>query len=299
MRTQNGSNVDMQEVARDMFMGIAPERRDDLDRLWRTHLPKFRLLAETAGQNRFVMQTWIDSGVVEFSGQAQRAFWLGVFAAWEGYSRVSEFATTGKASFARLAQMHEAFGRILHSNDPWAIEMPEGVPEPERFGDLVGEDKLIGDLAVFAIGWALLHEIGHLQHPREGTVLGEPRSTDDRHNEEFSCDAFATNFLLQRVGEFADAESQDAAKVRSKREMGIYAALFVLTLLGPGVWPESESHPTLQKRIDAVVEIIGGSGSSMSGAVALGAFSALKHIWPRAPGPVFALLEGDPSCSLP
>ena len=84
----------MQEVARRMFMGIAPEREDDLNRLWNAYTPKFEILAEVIGQNKFVMQTRTDSGVVEFSGHAQRAFWLGVFMAWEGYSRISEYATS-------------------------------------------------------------------------------------------------------------------------------------------------------------------------------------------------------------
>ena len=194
--------------------------------------------------------------------------------------------------------MHDVFGQILHSDDPWAVEMPAGVPEPERFGVLVGEHKLVGDLAVFAIGWAFLHEIGHLRYQDERAVHGLRTSTHARHEEEFACDAFATNFLLERVEEFANAENQVVAKVRSKREMGIYAALFVLALLGPGVWPQSESHPALQTRIDAVVELIGGSGSGMADAVVLGAFAALQHTWPQAPSPALALLKDEPSrCS--
>ena len=285
MRPKVESGAQAQEVVRNLIIETAPEKRNDIDTLWQTYSPEFRVLAEVSGWDKFVMETDIDKNVINFSVHALRAFWLGSFMMWEAYSCLHEIANGRVASFDRLDQMHETFCRTTEAEDPWSVLMPAGVPEPERFGGLVGKEKVTGDLAIFALGWVLLHEVGHLQYEQEGTVPRHEDSIDQRHQEEFSCDAFATNFLLSHVEDFARSRNTDADKVRQKRAMGIYAALFVLVSLGPCTWEQSESHPAFQKRVDAVTELIGGSTSSMSDAFGLGAFGALMNRWPNVPGP--------------
>ena len=216
-----------------------------------------------------------------------RAFWLGAFMAWEGYCRVHEQATTGAANFARLEQMHGTLDRILTREDAWVVEMPEAVPEPGHFPDAKESpmERLPAELACFALGWALLHEIRHLQDQQQGTATRLGATAEQRHDEELSCDAFATRFLLDRVVEFAKGQDIDPNKVRRKREMGIYFALFTMTLLGPRFWPESTSHPAMQNRIDAIVDLMGATGTRKSDAVARGAFEALRLRYSRAPEP--------------
>lgn len=135
------------------------------------------------------------------------------------------------------------------------------------------------------MGWALLHEIRHLQHQQEGTgtVLGAP--TADRHVEELSCDEFATAFILQGVDEYARTQAVSADIVRQKRQLGIYFAMFAMTLIGVGHWEPSDSHPAMQARIDAVIRQMGNTGTAVPDAVAHAAFASLWTRWPDAPGP--------------
>lgn len=285
MRTDFESGARVQKIVWNLLIGTAPERRNDLAELRTTYSPEFCILFRVSGRDKFVMETDIDNRVITFSVHALRAFWLGSFMMWEAYSCLHEIANGRVASFDRLDEMLETFGRTTEAEDPWSVRMPAGVPEPERFEGLVGEEKMTRDLAIFALGWVLLHEVGHLQYEQDGTIHRHEDSADQRHQEEFSCDAFATNFLWSHVEDFALSRNTDADKIRQKRAMGIYAALFVLVSLGPCTWEQSESHPAFQKRVDAVTELIGGSTSSMSDAFGLGAFGALMNRWPNVPGP--------------
>ena len=263
---------------------MVPERKNDLERLWRKYTPTFNILTEIVARKKVLMQSGAFN-IVEFGGYAQRAFWLGPFIAWEAHRPLGLIARVKKPRFDRVDHLYRAFCKIRAVDDPRSIAMPEGVPEPECFAYLKGDQKLIADVAAFAIGWALLHEVGHLKYKHEGTASSEGDSNEKRHREELLCDSFATSYILERAGEFAHAENLPPNKVRRKREMGIYAALFVLALDQAGSWEESESHPALQTRIDATVELIGGSGRSASDTMARNAFGALRDKWPHAPGP--------------
>src|SRR3546814_5540069 len=54
------------------------------------------------------------------------------------------------------------------------------------------------------------------------------------------CDGYAATFLLDKVDAYASAENVPTEKVRQKREIGIYFALFAMTLIGARHWRSSE-----------------------------------------------------------
>lgn len=100
-----------------------------------------------------------------------------------------------------------------------------------------------------------------------------------------ACDEFATTFILEGVDEYAQAQAVSADNVRQKRELGIYFAMFSMTLIGVGHFEPSDSHPAMQARIDAAIHQMGSTGIAMSDAVAHAAFTSLWTRWPDAPGP--------------
>jgi hypothetical protein len=89
---------------------------------------------------------------------------------------------------------------------------------PRRKSSAHGHSPAINaeELATIAAGWALLHEVRHLQQ-QEGTSA-DPFKADPtrRRAEELSCDDFATRFLLMDVESYARREGVEADLVRHK-----------------------------------------------------------------------------------
>ena|SRR5215469_1701574 len=78
----------------DQLIGTAvPERRDDLNALWRLYSPQFRLWSDRAG---FVMQT--GCGAVCFTQRTLLQIWLLGFAAWRAVEAYADIIRTCAAS---------------------------------------------------------------------------------------------------------------------------------------------------------------------------------------------------------
>jgi hypothetical protein len=221
-----------------------------------------------------------------------RAFWLASFIAWEGYRAIADSASDDAIDLGTFSGMIGVFDQVLTAPDLNTVVFPLTVPEPGVYPDAEShpEERATAELATFATGWAFLHEIRHLQHQQDGTSAGMGASKAQCHAEEFSCDGFATDFLLSSIDRYAFRENVPAALVRQKREMGVYFALFTMTLISREKWAESESHPPIQERIDRAVQQLRtsrGDGPRVSDVVAHGAFAALWMQYPAAPGPVW------------
>lgn len=275
----------VQDAIRHLFEGVAPERGEELRELWNNYNPRFNLLTDVEPEGLFIF----DAGAyrdVRFNHRAVRAFWLASFIAWEGYRAIFEGIEANTTDLSHFREMTESFANMLKETDPEAVALPKGVPEPGVYPD--SEDfpqmRAASELATIATGWALLHEIHHLKHQQDGTGATVDDPPDKWRSEEFSCDSFATTFLLDRVDEFASSENVSAEKVNQKRELGIYFALFALSLIGVGSWAETDSHPAIGARISAIMKQMGSDGTRNSDAIAHAAFVALWSIWPDAPG---------------
>ena len=280
------SDDEIQLAAMCLFKGVVPERSAKLIELWEQYQPKVHLLSDAGPEGMFVMAAGLYRNVV-FNHRAMRAFWLAAFIAWEGWLRVQEVVTNGSADFDRFDGMVDIFSRILAEEDPSSVPLPRGVSEPGHYPDAkqCPQGRMAAELATFATGWAFLHEIRHIIHQQDGTGAASGDPVKKFHEEEFSCDEYATNFILDGVDQYAETENVDSEKVRQKRELGIYFSQFAMTLIGPGYWGASDTHPSMQNRIDATIKLMGGSGTRMSDAVAHAAFAALWRKCPDAPGP--------------
>ncbi|GEM_PF-656239 len=270
-------------AVRNVLLGSAPERESELASLWSLLEPRFQLTADTHDGARLVMEAGMYR-FVRFNHRVVRAFWIAGFAAWEAYRVVAETPELEPLDLKRLAELIDAFERVLESDAPELEALPKDVPEP---GHYEGNPHLRapGELATLGVGWALLHEVRHLKHQQDGDAA-DPYEEDptQRRNEEMSCDAFATKFLLDQLDAYAQREKASPNLVRRKRELGIYFALFAMTLMARDKWSASQTHPSIQARIDAVRALMGSQRDEVAEAIASVAFATLHTLMPGSPG---------------
>jgi len=106
-------------------------------------------------------------------------------------------------------------------------------------------------------GWAMLHEIKHCICQQDGDSSTDG-DMEAKHAEELRCDAYATSFVMNGVTDYANRSGEDRSLVKRKRATGIYFAAFALALLSHGAWTESESHPSIESRIEAIRQQVSG-----------------------------------------
>lgn len=280
----------LRDVVHDMLLGVTPERTAELQRYWDDFGLQFQFLGDNGPDGPVVL----DAGgyvLIRFNHRVMRLFWLGSFAMWEGYCAFQHYATTQETNLARFEEILNCFEATRAATDVDAVPWPDYLPAPGELVDHTPGDpaRVGGELAIFSVGWAVLHELQHLLHQQAGTSA----NSDDVEAcklEEHSCDAFATTFLLERIADQAAATGQSPTGISDKRQMGIYCAVFTMTLLSRENWEPGDQHPALQDRINAIAEVVDAHGTSMVAAViAVAAFVSLKLAYPGAPDPFAAV----------
>jgi hypothetical protein len=253
-----------------------------LDHLNREYQLLFSLLSDKG-------DVQIEGGLyrhVRFNHRALRALWVASFAAWEAYRAFVNATTSNNAvDVGRLTLLLELVRHIQDSETPTAVPLPEGIPQPGFFPDAVlfPEERATCELAVFVSGWAMLHEIRHIKHQQEGTSSTDSTDPREKRCEELSCDAFATEFILDRTEEYARQFTADKVLVDRKRRLGVHFALFALTVLSRDHWNETASHPSMQDRINATFTRMYDNGVDDAYFISGCAFQSLKLVWPDVP----------------
>ena len=275
-----------QNAAKQLLEGSAPERKEELVKLWSKYSPSFKLLPEDGEGGKFVLQGGMYRHVW-FNHRAMRAFWLGSFIAWEGYNNIVNAATLKEYDTSRYDEMLEIFFHMIKSDKSYDIKLPHDIPEPGVYvdKDVNTEYRATAELATIATGWAILHEIRHIQLQQDGESAGHDSTIDENHIEEYACDKFATQFLLEKANVYADSNGVDYESVKLKRELAIYFSLFCMTLISHDNWEATDTHPSLQDRINRIVSIMGCSKTSQSGAIGIFAFVPIWKKWQNSPGP--------------
>jgi hypothetical protein len=283
---ERAHSLQLRQAVHKMLMAVAPERTVELQRYWTEFSPQFNILADDGPDGPVVL----DAGGyvnIRFNHRIMRLFWLSSFALWEGYSAFHHYADSGQTNLTRFMEIVECFEATRIAADVHAVPWPAGLPQP---GELVDHElcnlaRVGGELAIFGVSWALLHELRHLIHQQEGTSAAWD-DTEACRREELTCDEFATELLLQRIGTYPINNARDAAVVLAKRQTGIYCALFAITLLARGNWGPGSKHPAVQERIDRVLGIMDAQQvSKAAGVIAISAFTTLKLAFPGAPDP--------------
>lgn len=280
----------LRDVVHDMFQDVVPERTADLQRYWGEFSLQFEILDDNGADGPVVL----DAGgyvKIRFNHRIMRLFWLGSFAMWEGYCAFQYYTTTQKSRLARFSEILDCFEATRVANDVDALRWPDYLPSPGNLVDHTAGDpaRLVGELAIFGVSWALLHELQHLVHQQAETSAAWDDGEACR-KEEHLCDAFATNFLLERIAEHAASTGESQSLISDKRQLGIYSAVFTMTLLSRDSWGPGRRHPALQDRIDAIVAIVEEHRTSKVAAiVGFAAFVSLKLAYPDAPDPFEAV----------
>lgn len=281
MNSYARSDAVVQEAVKNLFLGTAPERQTELAEFWDTLGLKFCLLEDgdqitmEAGAYRYV----------HFNRRILVVIWVSAFAAWEAYSLATSLIT--EKGIKTSDRLHELLGIALEVRDTHDVDavLLAGLPMPGELPDpkVAPEQRTAAELAMFATGWAMLHEVRHLKHQQEGTSATRDAPPELCREEELSCDQFATDFLMRDFADYADAMNADPKKVHMKRSLGIYFAMFAMVVLGYPDWRASPSHPSIQRRIDAVRWRLSGGQLDPALLIAHLAFGALNTLWPHAP----------------
>jgi hypothetical protein len=119
----------VQTAVRNLFMGSAPERKDDLAAIWQELEPIFQITPDFHEGDRIIM----DAGAyryVRFNHRVLRAFWIAAHAAWEAYRTVAEAASLEAIDLARFKELVSAFESTIASKEPQLEALPPGVAEP-------------------------------------------------------------------------------------------------------------------------------------------------------------------------
>lgn len=275
------NDIELQQAIRALFLGIAPERSNELDTLWNNLQLEFRLFSDGD-------QVMMEGGAfryVHFNHRILRIVWVSAFAAWEGYVCLHTAQTKGTPQNSdRLKELLQVALDVRDAKDPESISLA-GLPEPGHLPDKNTDPQLraAAELAMFAVGWALLHEVQHLTYQQEGTSAGPDAIPELARKEELSCDEFATQFLIRDVVHYGAESGFDPETVQMKRSVGIYFAIFSLVVLSHPNWEETGSHPSIQHRLDAVRNKLNDSDTNKAFCIAMLAFSALQNLWPSAP----------------
>jgi hypothetical protein len=278
------SQPDPNHAVEMLLDGIAPERKAELRQLWESYRPQFRLASDDR-PGELVLEGG-PFGLIRFNHRTMRLFWLGSYIAWEGYTAAHSAIMGSSTGLRRFIELINTFNQILAHENPAAVPLPNGIPEPGSFPSIGNaEERAPAEIAVFCAGWALLHEFRHIKHREDGTAAPPSAASDVVHAEEYSCDEYATKFMLEHVPDYAGARSQPEETVRLKRQLGIYFALFTIALLTRDRWNETASHPALQERVRVVRGCMGSDAPTFADAIAFAAFLALRQVFPNAPDP--------------
>lgn len=197
-----------------------------------------------------------------------------------------ELVNFSSADFANFDQLIFAFENTAKDEVPDEKPLPKGIPAPGVMPDSEIEPvkRATAEIAIIAAAWAFLHEVRHIIHQQQGTSYDMNEFTQEQaHNEEFSCDEFATKFILDNIDNYCEESRYDRVLVSRKRRLSIYCALFSVTMLGKNNWGPSNSHPALQDRINKVKMLMKEPDDEIIEYIVEAMFKSLVKIWPTVP----------------
>lgn len=220
----------------------APEKRSDCEK----NRDEFRITFVQVDERNFRIRVRINNdGNPEIVLPIASLEYLWAFAHF-CYVLIQEYAKSqvpGKTDFDCVGndRLKRAFSLLAWAKQNLADEgedrWPETAPRPSAYPQSFDEDEHVAsEIFLCSLAWMLHHEIAHivLKHPMVTTSLS--------HQEEEDADRFATNWLLEGIG-------QDQA-VRRKRSFGIAVAVLCLqSIEDNSAYCLRNTHPSAHDRI--------------------------------------------------
>ncbi len=236
----------------------APERSDEIAELWSRYSPSFD---EASDSGRFHMEAG-PFGLVLLTPRSMWISWLLTHEAWatlDCYSTMLVLLDLSKesvrASFGvrlralvdqvdverqvdDIAQKVDELRSGVDLRDfEWSRTVP--IPSIDRPKETLRAAQ--HDLSCLLLAVMFLHEVRHVMERDEAE---EQLSSIER---EHRCDAFAQDFLMERLSSYAQREGYDKSKVASKRAIALGIWCYAIhRIVGEH---ESESHPPPSARL--------------------------------------------------
>lgn len=261
-----------------LFRMAAPERSEELEALVHKYNPAFFVATD---QSRFLLEANPSLGFVRYLNRTLLQVWVLAWAMWkEMYCWSSEiwFLAQGHkpfvlAEFEALPDQAQSYAdadslyleaMAFARSDPmdWG-SWPSKVPKPLDIASGTKEDWLIKDFVHHALAFFFLHELRHV------VLHHDSRPFDSRHEEELECDRWAAEFLLARSDSYAAATSEDPAKVKSKRAMGVALGTAIIAHIQElGLWEAGMGHPSVAERMKRLASALDLPATDLSWTVA-------------------------------
>jgi hypothetical protein len=255
--------MDENHDAIDLLCMVAPERVEELQTLLKKYEPNFCAGSDKTG---FVFQA-SPFGFIHFTNRTILHVWLMAWVMWKEMYCWSTFiyllASEGKpfvlCQFEKIPDQSQSYADAdaLYAgalafvrSEPmnWNL-WPTLIPKPLDIALQGNEDRLIKDLVHHAIAFFLLHEFRHLILNKDGFPIGNPL------DEEFECDRWATEYMLDCADVYATASGEDSVKVKSKRAMGgALGEVVIAHIQKLGLWETGAEHPPIAERMKRLTD---------------------------------------------
>ena len=253
---------DPREVIKALLVGAVPERRADIERLWRKYNPRVEVCDNARGITLKATREKI-----EFDLKTADVFWLIGFGGWraiECYSPLVLLSFKRNQQIEALIRDHghlpeierdyrerrAAVHSLLDATSASDIKWPPDLPRPSASRDAIDQSqyKTTFDLTLLALALALFHEFRHVM-----LDIDEKRPPD-RREEEMACDVWAREFMTANAGAYAEAHLHSYQQVLQKRSMGFALAALVLHDITP-VWDHggNAEYFSLADRLTAIL----------------------------------------------
>jgi hypothetical protein len=251
----------------DLCVEAAPERRLELEGLWKQYGPEIVHKSDEPGFN--IGNAW---NLIPFTPRSMGQVWLLGFAAWRALIAycpyillLKEIVASGIYNAPGQAQADRAYQCALEKAEELrtianieAFTWPADIPGPATSLPEAATDRATIDLVKVAGAYVFLHEFRHLMFGADGD------RPQDSHAEEIACDKFARDFLLEKIPDYCAATGYKQEAVLNKRLMGLVVGGFILlqvTVDRPG----SNTHPAVALRLRELVQKGGGFAGLSAG----------------------------------
>ncbi|MDE0333192.1 MAG: phage exclusion protein Lit family protein [Nitrospinae bacterium] len=255
-------SIDPKVAVLNLMFGVTPERRHDIERLWRKYNPQVIIAPDTC---RIALNVTKDR--IAFSMKTIDVFWLIGFSGWhaiECYSphvvcsycqnqpitaliRDDEKLADVERDYKERRKSVESLISATNSHDiSWPPDLPRPSADRDAMEDL--QYKTAYDLTCLALGFALFHEFHHVMLDLDG------QRPDDRKEEEMKCDVWAREFMTAKLATYAIEKGHSYQEVLRERSMGFALMVLILHDITP-VWGHggNQEYFSLADRLSAIL----------------------------------------------
>lgn len=263
------------EIVTKLFLAVMPEQKENIIAILKNEFIEFNHVQQISDAEIGALFSRIT-----YSDKHLLCYWVGSFIAWEAYSCLQQNSVIFNQS-SKFNHLIDLFRQIKNSDNLHEIVFSQ-IPSPEDYlnNNCDIEERAVAELACFALSWSFLHEVKHAIYPKE---TESKTSNELRKIEEFECDLFATNILLENVKEYSKKNNEKLELVLKKRRLGVLFGLFTIVLISENNWEEGEFHPSVKDRLDAIEKNLNFEELNEEMVISWLAFRYLNQVWRDSP----------------